>query len=169
MATFLQLIPRLRNAGVEFVIIGGVAAIAHGGCRQTADLDVVAPMDLANLQKLLAAIQDLRPKFRMRPDLPVVTPDNHNLKGIKNLYLTTDVGPIDVLGFVDGAGDYATILSSAIEYDLGEPYGTCKVIDLDMLISAKRTAGREKDKPSVAELEVIRKRRQGGPPPSMPQ
>jgi hypothetical protein len=42
MATFLQLIPRLRDASVEFVIIGGFAAILHGGCRQTSDLDIVA-------------------------------------------------------------------------------------------------------------------------------
>jgi len=168
MATFLQLIPRLREAGVEFVIIGGVAAIAHGAERNTMDLDIAASMSLDNLQKLIAAIQDLRPKFRMRPDLPVVTPDNHNLRGIKNLYLTTDVGAIDILGVVEGIGDFAAVRARAITLDLGEGLGTCLVIDLDGLILAKQTANRAKDHEALPELEVIRRRRQGGPPPPTP-
>ena len=168
MATFLRLIPRLREAGVEFVIIGGVAAIAHGARRNTIDLDIAAPMALENLQKLITAIQDLRPKFRMRPDLPVVTPDNHNLKGIKNLYLNTDIGAIDILGIVEGIGDYAAVRARAVEIDLGETLGTCPVIDLDGLILAKQTANRPKDREALPELAVIQRRRRGGPPPPKP-
>lgn len=163
MATFLQLIPRLREAGVEFVIIGGVAALAHGASRQTLDLDIAAPMALENLQKLVGAIQDLKPKFRMRPDLPIVTPENHNLKGIKNLYLRTEIGPLDVLGFVEGVGDFTAVLAASIEMDLGE-WGKCRVLSLEGLLSAKRSAGREKDKPTIVELERIQKFIQDKPP-----
>jgi hypothetical protein len=169
MATFLQLIPRLRDAGVEFVIIGGVAAVAHGALRNTMDLDIAAPMTPDNLQKLITAIQDLRPKFRMRPDLPVVTPDNHNLKGIKNLYLNTDIGPLDILGVVEGIGDYTAVRSRAVSLDLGDALGTCPIIDLDGLILAKRAANRAKDREALPELEVIQRRRQGGSPPPTPQ
>jgi hypothetical protein len=105
----------------------------------------------------------------MRPDLPVVTPENHNLKGIKNLYLLTDVGQIDVLGMVEGVGDYAAVARKAIEADLGEGVGPCKVLDLDGLIAAKRAAGRLKDTPVVHQLEQIRTRLRGGgtlPPPT---
>src|SRR4051812_28272043 len=100
-------------------------------------------MDLRNLQKFVGAIQHLAPRFRMRPDLPIVTPDNPNLPGIKNLYLTTDAGPLDVLGFVEGVGDYDTIVKSAVEMDLLE-YGVCKVIDLYSRLAAKRAVGRPK-------------------------
>jgi hypothetical protein len=165
MASFLRLIPRLHEAGVEFVVIGGVAAIFHGAEYVTMDLDVAAPMALENLQRLVGALAELKPKFRMRPDLPVVTPENHNLKGIKNLYLLTDIGQIDVLGMVEGVGDYAAVVGQAIEADLGEGVGPCKVIDLDALIAAKRAAGRAKDMPVVHELERIRTRLRGGPPP----
>src|SRR6266704_3124794 len=168
METFLRLIPRLRDAGVEFVIIGGVAAITHGSVRQTFDLDVAAPMALENLQALVGALADLHPKFRMRPDLPVVTPENRNLRGLKNLYLTTDMGPLDVLGLVEGVGDYSVVRALASECDLGEGIGKCNVLNLDALISAKRAANRPKDHPTIAELEVIRRRLQGGPPPPMP-
>jgi hypothetical protein len=94
MVNFLRLIPRLRDAGVEFVVIGGVAAAFHGVEAATMDLDIVARMSLENLQRLINALSDIRPKFRMRPDLPVVTADNYNLKGIKNLYLITDIGQL---------------------------------------------------------------------------
>jgi hypothetical protein len=166
MATFLHLIPKLREGGVQFVIIGGVAALVHGAERSTQDLDVVAPMDLENLQRLIRCLEEFHPKFLTRPDLPIVTPENRNLLGINNLYLLTDIGQLDVLGLVQGVGDYAEVLKRSIEADFGEEIGRCKVIDLDGLIEAKRTAGRPKDKPAVAELEVIRRRKHGGPPPS---
>jgi len=168
MMNFLRLIPRLREAGVEFVVIGGVAAAFHGVEAATMDLDIVARMSLENLQRLINALSDIRPKFRMRPDLPVVTADNHNLKGIKNLYLITDIGQLDILGLVEGVGDYDVIVQHAVDADLGEGIGTCKVIDMDRLIIAKRTAGRPKDMPMVYQLEAIRKRRHGGPPPAVP-
>jgi len=169
MSSFLRLIPRLREAGVEFVIIGGVAAIFHGVENATMDLDIIAPMRLENLRRLIDALAEIRPKFRMRPDLPIVTPDNPNLKGIKNLYLMTDIGQLDVLGLVEGVGDYDSVSGRAVAADLGEGIGTCRVIDLDGLITAKRTAGRPKDMPVVFQLEAIRKRLLGGPPDSFRQ
>ena len=168
MASYLRLIPRLREAGVEFVVIGGVAAIFHGAEYVTMDLDEAAPMTLDNLKRLVGSLSEIRPKFRMRPDLPVVTPENHNLKGMKNLYLLTDIGQIDVLGMVEGVGDYTAVASHAVEADLGEGIGPCKVIDLDALIAAKRAAGRSKDMPVVLQLEHIRTRLRGGPPPLNP-
>jgi hypothetical protein len=101
----------------------------------------------------------------MRPDLPVVTPENHNLPRIKNLYLMTDIGQLDVLGLVEGVGDFAAVSGRAIVLDLGNEIGPCKVIALDDLIAAKKTAGRPKDLPAVAELELIRKRLSDGTPP----
>ena len=170
MTSFLRLIPRLRDAQVEFVIIGGVAAIFHGAERATMDLDIAAPMGLENLQRLINALSDIHPRLRMRPDLPVVTADKHYLKGIKNLYLMTDVGQLDVLGMVEGVGDYDAVARQAVDADLGEGIGTCKVIDLDGLITAKRSAGRPKDMPTVFELEALRKRLRGGsPPPAAPK
>jgi hypothetical protein len=126
MAKFLRLIPKLREANVEFVVIGGVAAIFHGSVHETLDLDVVAPMALDNLQRLIGALAEVRPKFRMRPDLPIVTPDNHNLRGLKNLYLTTDLGPLDVLGELEGVATYPEIAQRAVQADLGDGIGLAR-------------------------------------------
>jgi hypothetical protein len=38
----------------------------------------------------------------MRPDLPVVTEDSPNLHGLKNAYLRTDLGLIDLIGELPG-------------------------------------------------------------------
>lgn len=50
---------RLNQAGVEFVIIGGFAVIAHGVVRATRDLDVCPNPDAANVQRLAALLRDL--------------------------------------------------------------------------------------------------------------
>lgn len=164
MASFLQLIPKLHEAGVEFIVVGGVAAAFHGSARHTVDLDILAPMALENLQRLILALADCRPKFFTRPDLPVVTPDNHNLRGIKNLYLMTDLGRLDVLGILEGFGDYHAMLTHAVEADLGASIGRCKVLDLDTLIAVKRSVGRQKDRATALELEQIRAIRAEQPP-----
>jgi hypothetical protein len=158
MNRFLSLIPRLREAGVDFVVIGGVAAIAHGSARITTDLDIASSMDFPNLQNVIRALADLNPKHRWRQDLGVITPDDTNLRGLRNLYLSTDWGILDILGEVSGVGMFSDVLALADELDLGE-YGRCKVINLDGLIAAKTAAGRPKDKLTVIELETIRTRR----------
>ena len=68
MSRFLQLIPRLREAGVDFVIIGGVAAVAHGSALITTDLDISASMALPNLQNIIRALADLTRQREQRRD-----------------------------------------------------------------------------------------------------
>jgi predicted nucleotidyltransferase len=65
MATTLQLMQllrRLNDAGVDFVVIGGVAAIAHGSARMTLDLDVCARFDQPNISRILDALRGIRPR-----------------------------------------------------------------------------------------------------------
>jgi hypothetical protein len=148
--------------------VGGIAATAHGSPRFTFDLDVCAPLDHQHAVKIIEVLRDLHPRFRMRPDLPVVTPDNANLRGLKNLYLTTDEGQLDVLGEVSGVGDFAAVAAESVLIDFqGIP---CRVLDLDALIRSKMAAGRTKDKLAVPELEALRKLRTEGSsePPDRP-
>ena len=64
-----RLLARLQDAGFEFAVIGGVAAIAHGASTMTRDLDLAAPMTAKNLARLLDALRPLRPRHVLRPDL----------------------------------------------------------------------------------------------------
>src|SRR5437588_6418433 len=119
MGSTLPLIRRLNEHGVDFIVIGGVAAVAHGSALITNDLDICASLDHPNAVKIITALADLHPRFRMRPDLPIVTVDSPNLRGLKNLYLKTDEGQLDILGEVTGIGDFAALAPAAVRMDLG--------------------------------------------------
>jgi predicted nucleotidyltransferase len=153
----LELLKRVHDGGAEFVLIGGMAAIAHGSGVVTHDLDLCAPLDLPSVQKIIRSLQDLHPRWRTRPDLPEITPDNHNLPGIKNLYLRTDIGPMDVLGEVPEVCSYAELAGKAVEMDFEGI--RCRVIDIDTLIAAKTAANRPKDHETIRHLRAIKAER----------
>jgi predicted nucleotidyltransferase len=162
MQDTVALLKRLADGGVEFVVIGGVAAIAYGGSVSTDDLDVCAPLHTENATKIIRALEGLHPRWRTRPDLPVITPDSPQLRpGLQNLYLGTDLGKLDVLGEVPEVCSYAEVASRSIEADFEGVM--CRIIDLDTLISAKRVAGREKDVATLRHLEVLKKAREKHP------
>jgi hypothetical protein len=171
----LQLTPllkRLSEHGVEFVIVGGVAATVHGSVRFTADLDVCAPLDQSNVAKIINALRGLNPRFRFRPDKMRMWEEPERFKDFKNLNLRTDWGVLDILGEVSGVGTYDQVAALSVPADLGGI--VCRVLDLDALISAKRAANRPKDRPALIELQVIRERKAkmeerpptGQPPPT---
>lgn len=150
----LEILKQLNNHGVPFVVVGGMAAIAHGSPLVTEDVDICAPMDHATLIKVIEALGKANPRFRMRPDMPVVRADNPNLNGLKNLYLRTDWGQIDILGEVSGVGDFNRAKELASQKNLGTL--ECLVLNLDALISAKQAVGREKDRLALMYLNRLR-------------
>ena len=129
MAWTLDLLTRLTEHGVRYVVIGGVAGAAHGAARITEDVDVCAPMDVENISRILAAYRDIHPRHRMRPDLPPLPDDPARLKGFKNLYLVTDLGRIEFLGELPGVGSFDDLATHTIEMDFGPI--RCRVLDLE--------------------------------------
>ncbi|MCY2953614.1 MAG: nucleotidyltransferase [Planctomycetota bacterium] len=155
MVTIQQFLKRLYDHSVEFVVVGGVAANIHGSTRMTLDLDVCALLDETNLKRIVGALRDLHPKFRMHPAQPALF-DMDRLIGFRNLNLTTDWGVLDILGEITGVGTYQDVLKHSVEMTV---YGLAvKVLDLPALIDAKRAAGRPKDLQALPELEFIRSR-----------
>jgi hypothetical protein len=156
MALILEFLKRMTDNGVRFVLIGGYAGIVHGSPIGTEDVDVCAPLDPDNVARILSAGADLHPRFRMRPDKPPVPTDAEALKGFKNLYFLTDLGPMDFLSEVTGIGGFDEVMRHTVETAVGGY--ACRVLDLDGLIRSKRAVGRPKDLRGVAELEAIRRR-----------
>jgi hypothetical protein len=64
---FARLLAALVNGGVEFIIIGGMAATAHGSAHVTVDLDIVYRRTLDNIARLAAALAPLQPYLRGAP------------------------------------------------------------------------------------------------------
>jgi hypothetical protein len=156
-----ELLQRLLDAGVELVVVGGVAAVAHGSAQFTKDLDITAPFAVENIVRLMGVLRPLAPRFYQTVGRPPVNRSDAELAGFRNLYLQTDLGIIDVLSSVPPLESYETIASRAAELELFAR--KCLVIGLDDLIEVKAYVGRPKDKLVEAELRAIRDRLGGAP------
>ncbi|HEX2971609.1 MAG TPA: hypothetical protein VHP11_04720 [Tepidisphaeraceae bacterium] len=153
MDTILDYLQRLRDHAVEYVVVGGVAAILHGSSHVTEDLDICAPLDEQNLRRILDALRDLHPRFRMHPNHPPLFDDVQRLIGFRNLNLMTDWGILDILGEITGIGSYEEVSRHTTDVQLGQI--TVRILDLPSLIRAKRETKRPKDLRAVPELEFI--------------
>jgi predicted nucleotidyltransferase len=148
------LLERLCDAGVDFVIVGGFAATLHGSSLVTRDLDVCAILSSENVEKLRAALRDLKPTHRLTPQKLSFLDNPDPGVEVHNLYLRTDFGPVDILSSILGVGDFDRVRVASIEVEL---FGrSCRVISLDDLIQAKEALGRDKDLLAVKELRAVR-------------
>jgi len=160
MTNFRAVVEALAGGQVRFIVIGGVAAIAHGTARLTLDLDVVYARDGDNIRRLAAAFASHRPYLRgAPPGLPFHFDAKTIAHGL-NFTLVTDIGDVDFLGEIVGGGDFQTLLPQTTELEV---YGVrCLCLDLPALIRSKRAAGRPKDLEALAELEALLEERQRG-------
>lgn len=153
MTDFARLIGALVASGVEFIVVGGLAAVVHGSARLTQDVDVVYRRTPENMERLAAALADLAPYLRgAPPGLPFEWSVATIRRGL-NFTLVTTAGDLDLLGEIVGGGRYEDLIEQTITIELfGHP---CQCLDLPALIRAKRAAGRPKDLEAIAELEAL--------------
>ena len=148
-----KILTALHDQGVNFVIIGGAAAVLHGSAYVTADLDICYSREKENLKKLATALAPLNPSLRGAPkDLPFKL-DADSMRSGLNFTLATDDGDLDILGEVAGLGSYEQMLPFSEEMEI---FGArCKVLTLEGLIKSKREAGRAKDLRLLPELQAL--------------
>jgi len=152
MQDFSRLLDRLASSGLDFVIVGGYAAVTYGSSMVTRDLDICTDLSNETIEKLRRILADWNPRHRMTPDkLPFL---EFPLSGpVHNLYLQTDVGVIDILSSILGVGDFPRLRQSAEDIQIGDH--VFHIIALDDLISSKEALGREKDLLAAKELRAI--------------
>jgi len=159
MTDIAALLRSLGARNVDFILVGGAAAVAHGSARLTQDVDVVYARDAENLGRLVDALSPLHPYLRGAPPGLPFTFDERTLRSGLNFTLQTTAGAIDLLGEIAGGGGYRELLPHSFEIEV---FGTrCRLLDLETLIRVKRAAGRPKDLEAIAELEMIRERSRG--------
>ena len=161
MTDFARLLSLLAGSSVEFIVIGGYAATAHGSAHVTVDLDLVYRRSGENISRLVSALGPLKPYLRgAPPGLPFRFDEDTVSRGL-NFTLTTEAGDLDLLGEATGGGNYDALLPRSEVRQMGAL--ECRFVDLSTLIQLKRAAGRPKDFERVAELELIQEeRRQAG-------
>jgi predicted nucleotidyltransferase len=147
----------LGKHNVEFLVIGGQAAVLHGSPLPTYDVDLCYRRTPENLQRLADALRELHPALRgAPPDLPFRL-DAESLALGSNFTFTTDVGPLDLLGWVEPFGGYDELIVRAERIDLGGI--RVGVIGLDDLIAIKRHLNRAKDQAALVQLEALKRLR----------
>jgi hypothetical protein len=150
------MLARLQTAGIDFVLVGGYAAVAHGVSLVTQDIDICCRFSAENLYRLQNTLTDLHPRHRMLPqNLPLALTDELCSR-VKNLYLETDLCVLDCLSEVAGVGGFDEVLAQSVA--MATPAGTIRVLDIDTLIRAKETMGRLHDQLTVTQLRAIKER-----------
>jgi hypothetical protein len=128
MAEFdpLRILAALRSHGVNYVLIGGLAAAAHGSPLDTDDVDVCLAPDDENLDRFGLALLDLG-----ADPVPDEAGDADRVS-----FLTT-AGRLDCLEL---GGRFSELSWNASEIDLGRGL-SARVVDLKDLTELKRSAG----------------------------
>ncbi len=153
MIDYQRALAAFRDAGVDFIIIGGAAATAHGSARLTNDLDVVYARSPGNIERLAAALADHHPYLRGAPPGLPFHFDVRTIRAGLNFTLDTDLGPIDLLGEATGGGTFDALKTHTCSIEIFGNQHLC--VDLPTLIHLKRAAGRPKDLEAIAELDAI--------------
>jgi hypothetical protein len=149
-----MLTKKLLEHGVDFVVIGGVAATLHGSPVVTTDLDIAYERTADNLDRLAAALQEINARLRgVEEHLPFV-PDARTLKSGSNFAFSTDLGDLDCLGWAAGRTSYDELRRGAVEMRLGRH--TILAASIDDLIAMKEAAGRDKDQYGVMHLRAVK-------------
>jgi len=138
------LLAALCDAGVEFIIVGGAAAVIQGAPITTNDLDIVHRRTPDNVARLLEVLLKLDATMRYDFASRGLRPTIEMLAGRGQIDLSTSLGPLDPLCELDSGRGYEELLAHS-QLLVDEAY-TLRVLDLPTLIDVKTKAGRPKDR-----------------------
>jgi hypothetical protein len=158
----IESIVRAFNAyQVQYLIAGGLAVVAHGYVRFTADVDMMLAMDEANLQKAVQALSDLRYRPRAPVSLELFADPVHRRQWIEEKGLTVfslfsaehPATEIDL--FIDPPLVFSDAYARAATYEIA-PQVSAPFCSIDDLIELKQKAGRPRDLDDIAHLRKLR-------------
>jgi hypothetical protein len=150
----LRLLQELNEAGVRYIVVGGVAARVLGSPLVTADLDVCYARDEDNHEALAGVLRRLHARLRGADAGLPFRLDAKTLAMGETFTFETDFGAFDILGTPSGTDGYEDLAKSAVRVELDGL--TVLVASIDDLIRMKRAAGRRKDLLAIEELGALR-------------
>lgn len=166
-----ELLAALRGHEVDFIVVGGVAAVLEGAGMMTDDLDILVDTGEANLGRLLTALDDLEAVYR-DPAGRSLRPDAERLSSFRLHLLDTRLGALDLLRSLGpGERSYTDLLPRSRRYRLGQI--EVPVLELAAVIEAKEAADRPKDRAALPllrrTLEELRSRERSDASPDDPR
>ncbi len=152
-----NLLAELAAAGAEFIVVGGLAAVAQGAPLTTLDLDIVHRRTPGNVDVLIELLERHNARYRGRPGGPPLPLDRLALLGPGHSLFMTDLGPLDILGAIEEGLDYEALLPRSRQAKiLGR---TVMVLDLAEIVRLKRLSSHPKDHAMLPLLEETLRRR----------
>jgi hypothetical protein len=153
----------LDAEGVRYVVVGGLAATAHGATRVTFDVDLVPEWSDENLERLVSALRVLGAELHVSDvDEPVAFAlDAQSLRQFEVSTWRTRLGDIDVIAGTPTAtrGVLARYEALAARAQERSAFGvTLLIASLDDIIESKEALGREPDLVALPELHRLRAR-----------
>jgi hypothetical protein len=140
----------LIEAGVDFILVGGLAAVVQGAPVTTMDVDIVHNQSFENIAKLLSFLKSIG-AFHRRLDDKVIEPKEGDISGMGHALFTTQLGPLDILAVIEEGRAYGDLLEHTVEIEFRNH--TIRVLDLKMLIQLKRNSTDPKDRQRLPVLE----------------
>ena len=144
------LLAALVDGGVDFIVVGGAAAVLHGAPVTTLDLDIVHRRTPENVARLLAVLERLDATMRYDLARRNLRPTAELLAGRGQINLSTSLGPLDPLCEIGDNLGYDELLEHSNE--ISDGLLRLRVLDLPTLISVKAKTGRAKDRMVVPVL-----------------
>lgn len=152
----IRLFRVLADHEVDYVLVGGMAAVLHGSPTVTGDADIVPSPAEENLRRLSATLEDLDARIRSIADPEGIPFDPHPelLASMNLLNLTTRCGDLDLTFTPQGTEGYDDLVAHAIRFEIDDLI--VPVASLDDVIRSKRAADRPKDRAVLPVLEALR-------------
>ena len=152
------LLGELIQAGVEFIVVGGTAAVLHAAPVTTQDLDIVHQRTPENVSRLMDVLQKLDAVMRYDLANRNLRPTAEMLLGRGQINLSTTLGPLDPLCELGEGQGYDELLQHTVVLSDGPL--TLRVLDLPTLIEIKSQTGRAKDRAVLPVLIATLEERQ---------
>jgi hypothetical protein len=149
-ADLSALLEGLLKAGVDFVLVGGLAAVIQGAPFTTVDVDIVHDQSPENITKLLEFLESVDAIHR-RPDDKIIEPKERDLSEKGHALFTTRLGPLDVLAFIEDDRAYADLLQNSVALEF-RGY-TIRVLELETMIQLKKISENPIDRQRLPVLE----------------
>lgn len=155
----------LERHRVEYLVVGGYAAVLYGASRPTEDIDITPATTEENLARLAAALTELEARVRTDavPEGLPFSASAESLRGLRMLNLRTVHGVLDLTFTPAGTGGFDDLRRSATVRSVGRV--RVRVAALDDVIRSKESAGRRKDQEALPELYRLANRAADTAPP----
>ncbi|MGI9223523.1 MAG: hypothetical protein ACR2QX_03530 [Woeseiaceae bacterium] len=153
--SFREILELLKQHEVEYIVVGGVAAVIQGAPVTTFDIDTLVRINEENATRLLLVLKELDARFREHQSTK--RPTKEDIMAGGHMLLMTRAGPMDVLGFIGENERYEDLIHESS--DVSMTLGKFRVLNLEELVRQKKATNRPKDQAVLTLLEELLRRR----------